>query len=44
MILSPYLILVVLALIFAILSIPWPSMHLLPVAVILLAIASFVPK
>lgn len=45
MIISPFSILVIIALIFAVLSIPWPSWHLLPVAVMLLAIAvGFVPK
>lgn len=33
---TPFMILVVLALVFAVLSIPWPSFHLLSVAVILL--------
>lgn len=36
---TPFLILVILALIFAVLSIPWPSWPLLAVAVILLAVA-----
>lgn len=45
MVITPYMILVVIALIFAVLSIPWPGQYLLPVAVILLAIAvGFVPR
>lgn len=36
---TPFMILVVLALVFAVLSIPWPSYPLLAVAVILLACA-----
>lgn len=45
MIISPFSVLVIIALIFAVLSIPWPGWHLLPVAVMLLAIAvGFVPK
>lgn len=39
---TPFLILVVLALLFAVLSIPWPSYPLLAVAVILLAVAMIV--
>lgn len=45
MIISPFLVLITIALIFAVLSIPWPGWHLLPVAVMLLAIAvGFVPR
>jgi hypothetical protein len=36
---TPFFILVVLALVFAVLSIPWPSYPLLAVAVILLAVS-----
>lgn len=39
---TPLLILVVLALLFAVLSIPWPSYPLLAVAVILLAVAELI--
>lgn len=39
---TPLLILIVLALLFAVLSIPWPSYPLLAVAVILLAVAMLV--
>lgn len=44
MILTPHLILIVLALLFAVLSMVWTQYPLLSVAVILLAIAAFVPK
>lgn len=36
---TPFFILIVLALIFAVLSIPWPSYPMLAVAVILIAVA-----
>lgn len=42
--LTPVFILVILALLFAVLSIPWPSYPLLAVAVILLAVALLVGK
>lgn len=42
--LTPFFILVVVALIFAVLSIPWPSYPLLAVAVILIAVALLVNK
>jgi hypothetical protein len=41
---TPTLILVVLALVFAVLSIPWGQYHLLPVAVIFLAVALLIGK
>lgn len=44
MLISPFLILVVLALIFAVLSMPFPGWHLLPVSVVLLSIALLITK
>lgn len=41
---TPFTILVILALLFAVLSIPWPSYPLLAVAVILLAVALLISK
>lgn len=41
---TPHMILVILALLFAVLSIPWPSYPLLAVAVILLAVSQLIPK
>lgn len=41
---SPFMILVVLALLFAAMSIPWPNYPLLAVAVILLAVALLIGK
>lgn len=42
--LSPFLILVVLALLFAVLSMVWPSYPLVPVAVILLCVAMLIHR
>lgn len=43
--LTPHFILVLIALLFAVLSIPWGQYHLLPVAVILLSVALLIgPK
>ena len=39
---TPVLILIVLALLFAVMSIPWPNYPLLAVAVILLAVAGLI--
>lgn len=41
---TPFLILVVLALLFSVLSIPFGQYHLLPVAVILLAVSLLIGK
>lgn len=42
--LTPHFILVILALLFAVLSIPWGQYHLLPVAVILIAVALMIQR
>lgn len=41
---TPFIILIIIALLFAVLSIPWPSYPLLAVAVILIATALLINK